>query len=103
MIGTGSRAPPPSRRNPVRDKPLNTGCGTKPGNGAILESTASAVRNKNGEVEKLIIVNRDVSERRLLEKQFLRRKRWKAIAACREAGPRLQQSSWRDYWLCGGA
>src|SRR5258707_2247113 len=46
----------------------------KTGQWRVLESTASAVRNKNGEVEKLIIVNRDVSERRLLEKQFLDRK-----------------------------
>lgn len=51
----------------------------KTGQWRTLESTASAVRNKNGEVEKLIIVNRDVSERRLLEKQFLQAQKMEAI------------------------
>jgi two-component system, cell cycle sensor histidine kinase and response regulator CckA len=51
----------------------------KTGQWRVLESTASAVRNKNGEVEKLIIVNRDVSERRLLEKQFLQAQKMEAI------------------------
>src|SRR6202162_6024931 len=36
-----------------------------------LESTASAVRNAQGEVEKLVIVNRDITERRQLEQQLL--------------------------------
>jgi two-component system, cell cycle sensor histidine kinase and response regulator CckA len=51
----------------------------KTGQWRVLESTASAVRNKNGEVEKLIIVNRDVSERRLLEKQFLQAQKMEAV------------------------
>jgi two-component system, cell cycle sensor histidine kinase and response regulator CckA len=51
----------------------------KAGQWRILESAASAVCNKNGEVEKLIIVNRDVSERRLLEKQFLQAQKMEAI------------------------
>ena len=51
----------------------------KSGQWRVLESTASTVRNKNGEVEKLIIVNRDVSERRLLEKQFLQAQKMDAI------------------------
>jgi PAS domain S-box-containing protein len=51
----------------------------KAGNWRFLESTASAVWNKNGEVEKLVIVNRDVSERRLLEKQFLQAQKMEAV------------------------
>jgi PAS domain S-box-containing protein len=51
----------------------------KTGQWRVLESTASAVRNKNGEVEKLIIVNRDVTERRLLEKQFLQAQKMEAV------------------------
>jgi len=51
----------------------------KTGQWRVLESTASAVCNKNGEVEKLIIVNRDVSERRLLEKQFLQAQKMEAV------------------------
>ena len=51
----------------------------KPGQWRVLESTASSVRNKNGEVEKLVIVNRDVSERRLLERQFLQAQKMEAI------------------------
>jgi two-component system cell cycle sensor histidine kinase/response regulator CckA len=51
----------------------------KTGQWRILESTASTVRNKNGEVEKLIIVNRDVSERRLLERQFLQAQKMEAV------------------------
>jgi len=51
----------------------------KSGQWRVLESTASTVRGKNGEVEKLIIVNRDVSERRLLEKQFLQAQKMEAV------------------------
>ena len=51
----------------------------KTGQWRVLESTASAVRNKNGQVEKLIIVNRDVSDRRLLEKQLLQAQKMEAI------------------------
>ena len=39
----------------------------KDGTWRILESTASAVRNKKGETEKLVIVNRDISERKRAE------------------------------------
>ncbi len=51
----------------------------KSGQWRVLESTASTVKNKNGEVDKLIIVNRDVSERRLLEKQFLQAQKMEAV------------------------
>jgi two-component system, cell cycle sensor histidine kinase and response regulator CckA len=42
----------------------------KDGRWLTLESTASAVRNDAGDVEKLVIVNRDITERKLLEEQL---------------------------------
>src|ERR1700688_462104 len=39
----------------------------KDGTWRILESIASAIRNEKGEVAKLVIVNRDVTERKLAE------------------------------------
>src|SRR5580658_3849426 len=42
----------------------------KDGHWLTLESTASAVRNAAGNVEKLVIVNRDITERKLLEEQL---------------------------------
>jgi diguanylate cyclase (GGDEF)-like protein/PAS domain S-box-containing protein len=42
----------------------------KDGSWRILESTASAVRNKKGETEKLVIVNRDISERKRAEEML---------------------------------
>jgi PAS domain S-box-containing protein len=36
----------------------------------VLESTANAIRNPTGEVEKLVIVNRDITERRRAEQQL---------------------------------
>jgi PAS domain S-box-containing protein len=51
----------------------------KNGEWRVLESTASAVRNDNGEVEKLIIVNRDITERRHLEQQLLLSQRLEAV------------------------
>ncbi len=39
----------------------------KDGTWRILESTASTVRNKNGDIEKLVIVNRDISDRKRAE------------------------------------
>lgn len=40
------------------------------GSWRILESTASAVRNRKGETEKLVIVNRDISERKRAEEML---------------------------------
>jgi two-component system cell cycle sensor histidine kinase/response regulator CckA len=51
----------------------------KSGEWHVLESTASAVRNNHGEVEKLIIVNRDITERRQLEQQLLLSQRLEAV------------------------
>jgi len=51
----------------------------KDGRWVQLESTASVIRNKNGEVEKLVIVNRDVTERKDLEKQLVLSQKLEAI------------------------
>jgi two-component system cell cycle sensor histidine kinase/response regulator CckA len=51
----------------------------KNGEWRVLESTASAVRNDNGEVAKLVIVNRDITERRHLEQQLLLSQRLEAV------------------------
>jgi diguanylate cyclase (GGDEF)-like protein/PAS domain S-box-containing protein len=42
----------------------------KNGQWRVLESTASTIRNANGDVEKLVIVNRDITERKLAEEQL---------------------------------
>jgi len=42
----------------------------KDGRWLTLESTASAVKNDAGDVEKLVVVNRDITERKLLEEQL---------------------------------
>ncbi|MGO9648515.1 MAG: putative bifunctional diguanylate cyclase/phosphodiesterase [Terriglobales bacterium] len=42
----------------------------KNGEWLVIESSASAIRNKNGEVEKLVIVNRDITERKRAEKKL---------------------------------
>jgi diguanylate cyclase (GGDEF)-like protein/PAS domain S-box-containing protein len=42
----------------------------KNGSWRILESTASTIRNDKGEVEKLVIVNRDITERKYAEDQL---------------------------------
>ncbi|MGB0035033.1 MAG: PAS domain S-box protein [Candidatus Acidiferrales bacterium] len=51
----------------------------KNGEWRVLESTASSVRNKDGEVEKLIIVNRDITERKHLEQQLILSQKLEAI------------------------
>jgi len=51
----------------------------KDGHWVLLESTASAVRNSKGEVDKLVIVNRDIGERRRLEEQFRQSQKMDAI------------------------
>src|SRR5208283_1905161 len=42
----------------------------KDGSWRVLESIASAIRDENGEVVKLVIVNRDVTERKLAQEQL---------------------------------
>ena len=51
----------------------------KNGQWRILESTASAARNSRGEVEKLVIVNRDITERKQLEEQLYLSQKLEAI------------------------
>lgn len=51
----------------------------KNGEWRVLESTASAVRGAGGEVEKLIIVNRDVTARRELQQQLILSQRLEAV------------------------
>lgn len=51
----------------------------KNGEWRMLESTASAVRDASGKVEKLIIVNRDITERRELEQQLVLSQRLEAV------------------------
>jgi PAS domain S-box-containing protein len=56
----------------------NTGVGKKleyrirhkDGQWRVLESTASTIKNERGEVEKLVIVNRDVTDRKKTEEQL---------------------------------
>jgi two-component system cell cycle sensor histidine kinase/response regulator CckA len=51
----------------------------KSGEWRVLESTASAVCNPDGKVEKLVIVNRDITERRQLEQQLVLSHKLEAI------------------------
>jgi len=51
----------------------------KDGEWRVLESTASAVRDASGKVEKLVIVNRDVTARRELEQQLVLSQRLEAV------------------------
>jgi signal transduction histidine kinase/ActR/RegA family two-component response regulator len=51
----------------------------KDGRWLPLESTASVVKNNNGEVEKLVIVNRDITERKDMEKRLLLSQKLEAV------------------------
>jgi two-component system cell cycle sensor histidine kinase/response regulator CckA len=51
----------------------------KDGHWMALESTASVIKSSAGEVEKLVIVNRDITERKDLEKQLLLSQKLEAI------------------------
>jgi len=51
----------------------------KDGSWHVLESGASTVLNAHGQVEKLVIVNRDVSARKQLEEQFRQSQKMEAV------------------------
>ena len=67
----------------------------KDGSWVYLESTASPVMNAKGEVEKIVIVNRDISERRRLEEQ-LRQSAEDGMpsGAFRPGWPTISTTSW---------
>jgi PAS domain S-box-containing protein len=73
----------PDDRERVKDagkEARQTGAGTtleyrfrhKNGNWMVLESVASVIRNENGEPEKLVIVNRDITERKKVQEALAR-------------------------------
>ena len=51
----------------------------KDGTWRTLESTASAVRSTRGEIEKLVVVNRDITERKYLEQQLYLSQKLEAV------------------------
>jgi PAS domain S-box-containing protein len=51
-------------------KPLEYRMRHKDGSWRVLESTASAVRNRGGQVTHLVIVNRDITDRKRMEEQL---------------------------------
>jgi len=51
----------------------------KNGSWRTLESRASTIRNDQGTVERLVIVNRDVTERKQLEEQFRQHRKMEAV------------------------
>jgi two-component system, cell cycle sensor histidine kinase and response regulator CckA len=51
----------------------------KNGQWRVLESTASAIPNSRGDVEKLVIVNREITERKQLEQQLFLSQKLEAI------------------------
>src|SRR5207245_10857374 len=57
-------------RRTDRGKRLEYHIRHKDGTWRILESTASAIRDKDGRTERLVIVNRDITERKRAEEML---------------------------------
>ena len=51
----------------------------KDGSWRVFESTANTIRNAEGKVEKLVIVNRDITDRQHLEEQFRQAQKMEAV------------------------
>lgn len=71
----------------------------KNGTWRVLESTASAIRNPEGQVERLVIVNRDITERKQAEEKLERSAYYDALTDLPNRGhfmDRLQRTF--DHW-----
>ncbi len=51
----------------------------KDGSWRFLESTRSIIRNEKGEVTKIVSINRDITERKLLEEQLVQSQKMEAV------------------------
>jgi PAS domain S-box-containing protein len=51
----------------------------KDGSWRYLESTRTVIRNEGGEAVKIVSINRDITERRLLEEQFMQSQKMEAV------------------------
>jgi PAS domain S-box-containing protein len=51
----------------------------KDGSWRFLESTRSVIRSDNGEVTKVVSINRDITDRKLLEEQFMQAQKMEAV------------------------
>jgi two-component system, cell cycle sensor histidine kinase and response regulator CckA len=66
-------------RRSGRGRPVEYRIRHKDGHWLTLESTASVVRDSRGNIEKLVIVNRDITERKQLEEQLYLSQKLEAI------------------------